>query len=150
VSLRVVHELQVPLERVDVALHLLAAAVQRAEGPRHRVAHRRHVDVEEDAVRFEPEAFGARRRGNEEHVRADRLHLAAQALRAQLHRFESAAANLADRYGRYGVRKAGPDHGLTRRILAATRREHLPEYDFRNLLRADTGRFQKRRKDLRT
>jgi hypothetical protein len=62
-------------------------------------------------------------------------------LGSKLHCFEPAAANLANGYCRYGVRKPRPDHCLSGRILATTRREHLPEYDLRNLLRSDAGLF---------
>ena len=56
-----------------------------AEAPRHAAPHRRHVHVEEHAVAVQQEPLGARRAGDDQHVRADRLHLLAQPSRAKLH-----------------------------------------------------------------
>jgi hypothetical protein len=63
----------------------MAAAADRSKLACDTAPHCRHVDVEEDAVTFQPEPFRARGARDEEHVRADRLHLLTESSRPELH-----------------------------------------------------------------
>ena len=81
----VVHRRQVALERGDGGLDRAVWPAHLPEAPGDAATQRRHVDVEEHAIAVEQEPFGARRAADDQHVRADRLHLLAQPPSAQLH-----------------------------------------------------------------
>src|SRR5580765_7278354 len=73
----------------------------------------------------------------------DRLH-------RQLHRLQTAAADLADHEARHCVRQAGTDHCLTRRILAKASSQYLTKDDFTDAFLLDPGFRQQGLDDLRT
>ena len=58
----------------------------------------------------------------------------ADGLGGQHHRLQAGAAHLVDGHRRHGLRQAGLDDGLARRVLPGARLQHLAEDDLADLL----------------
>ncbi len=67
---------------------------------------------------------------------------AANGLGGQVQGFQARAADLVQGHGRYGMRQAGADRRLARRVLPAAGGEHLAEDDFIDLGGVEAGLLQ--------
>jgi hypothetical protein len=67
---------------------------------------------------------------------------AADGLGGQVQGFQPRAADLVQGHGRYGMRQAGADGGLARRVLTGACGEHLAEDDFIDLRGIEAGLLQ--------